>query len=224
MHKKVIASLAAAAAAGSMLLLAAPAQADPITIDGCVEATYLAPVGVTYRIDYTACPGTGPGADEMTTPNLSPAPSASIGTASIDFTQPAGIIVNTYVDVPGGGSVWAGYLDQVWIDCTTGFTAGRAMLSGDPLTFVDSYPVIDRCSDGASAGAGDQTPTPVIQGVPLAASGVCLDVSGEQLSFARSISGGWTKTWEPWVAEQGGWACTRWLHWTPAGWVAQSNP
>lgn len=224
MPKKSLAGIAAATAAGSMLLMAAPVQADPIAIDGCVEVTYLAPVGMTYRIDYTNCVGGGPTANVLAPTYQSPAPSASIGPTSIDYTQGAGTIVNTYSAVPAGGPVWANYTDQMWIDCTTGFTAGRAMLSGNEATFVDSYPVIDRCSDGiAAAGQTQAPPAPIIQGVALPASGACSDVFEEQLSFARTITGGWTRTWEPWTSPQGGWACTRVLQWMPSGWIAQTN-
>jgi hypothetical protein len=65
--------------------------------------------------------------------------------------------------------------------------------------------------------ADGQAPTPIRQGLPLPASGSCADVQDTQYAWGTGLTGGWQKTWEPWVTapmgatHTGGWACSRTL-------------
>lgn len=67
---------------------------------------------------------------------------------------------------------------------------------------------------------------PLMQGVALPTSGDCMDVNEEQLSWASTIAGGWSKSWQTWylsadseVPPWQGWACIRTLGWTVRGWT-----
>lgn len=55
------------------------------------------------------------------------------------------------------------------------------------------------------------------QGLPMPNSGSCADVQDADYSWGTGLSGGWQKSWQPWVRAEGsaesvgGWACIRTL-------------
>jgi len=61
--------------------------------------------------------------------------------------------------------------------------------------------------------------TTIPQGLPLSATGTCDALDDKAVSYGTGLSGGWKRSWEPWVNTTigangqriGGWACTRTL-------------
>jgi len=71
-------------------------------------------------------------------------------------------------------------------------------------------------TSGVFGGAPSLEPaqwTRYYQALPMPDSGFCLDITPEQNAFAAygtGVTGGWVKSWEPWVANgAGGWGCQR---------------
>jgi len=71
-------------------------------------------------------------------------------------------------------------------------------------------------TSGVFVGAPSIEPaqwTSYYQALPMPDSGFCQDITTEQNAFAAygtGVSGGWVKSWEPWVANgAGGWGCQR---------------
>ena len=63
-----------------------------------------------------------------------------------------------------------------------------------------------------SAVATDEPWTVIRQSLPLPNDGACATVADSDYAWGSGLSGGWLKSWEPWVnAGQGGWACNRTL-------------
>ena len=69
----------------------------------------------------------------------------------------------------------------------------------------------------------------ILQGLPLPSSGQCADLTGadQGAAYGTGVTGGWVRSWEPWVNTTldlqgnriGGWACTRNLTWNGAAWT-----
>lgn len=84
-----------------------------------------------------------------------------------------------------------------------------------------TWPYIDYCASTAPAeapttGAAEQGPRPLIhQGLPMPATGSCADVQDADYAWGTGLTGGWQKSWQPWVRSAGsseptgGWACIR---------------
>jgi hypothetical protein len=66
---------------------------------------------------------------------------------------------------------------------------------------------------------------PVVQGLPMPASGSCADVRDADYAWGTGLTGGWTKAWELWVdpaGGKGGWACTRALMHSGSVWTIRA--
>lgn len=78
-------------------------------------------------------------------------------------------------------------------------------------------------SGGSSSASADLPPAPVMQGLPLPASGDCADVKEQDALWAKDIKGGWQRGWERWTVGDGsvfeGWACIRTLEYREGTWV-----
>jgi len=61
--------------------------------------------------------------------------------------------------------------------------------------------------------------TTILQGLPVSATGTCDALDDKAVAYGTGLSGGWKRSWEPWVNTTigangqriGGWACTRTL-------------
>lgn len=64
---------------------------------------------------------------------------------------------------------------------------------------------------GASAAAASDAPWTVVrQGLPMPGDGTCASVTDAEYAWGTGLSGGWMRSWEPWVdGGKGGWACSR---------------
>ena len=61
-----------------------------------------------------------------------------------------------------------------------------------------------------AAAPADAAPAIIRQGLPVPADGTCTSVADAQYAWGTGLSGGWVKSWEPWVdGGKGGWACNR---------------
>jgi len=88
--------------------------------------------------------------------------------------------------------------------------ANRVMTSG----------VLNRMSLlNASAVLDASKRTAILQGVPMPATGLCTGIDDANFAYGSGLTGGWVRSWEPWVNTTigangqriGGWACTRTL-------------
>ena len=77
-------------------------------------------------------------------------------------------------------------------------------------------------TSGIFGGAATVDPTKWItipQGLPLSATGTCDALDDKSVSYGTGLTGGWRRSWEPWVNTTigangqriGGWACIRTL-------------
>lgn len=96
--------------------------------------------------------------------------------------------------------------------------------------YCDSTPVEEASTSEAreqtSTGAQEQAPKALIgQGLPMPATGSCDDVHDADYAWGTGLTGGWQKSWEPWVRSggsseaTGGWACIRTLENMGGRWV-----
>jgi hypothetical protein len=61
-----------------------------------------------------------------------------------------------------------------------------------------------------AGGENSQLPSPAVyQGLPMPASDSCADVKDADYAWGTGLTGGWQKSWQPWVSSKGGWACIR---------------
>lgn len=71
--------------------------------------------------------------------------------------------------------------------------------------------------------ATDPAWTVVPQGLPLPSGGTCSTVDDRDHAWGTSLTGGWVKSWEPWVnGGTGGWACIRTLVNKGRGWMVDN--
>jgi hypothetical protein len=73
-------------------------------------------------------------------------------------------------------------------------------------------------TSGIVGGSGTAEIT-VLQGLPLSATGTCEALDDKAVAYGTGLTGGWQRSWEPWVnttigadgQRVGGWACIRTL-------------
>lgn len=69
----------------------------------------------------------------------------------------------------------------------------------------------------------------VHQGLPMPASNSCKDIVDSEFAWGTGLTGGWTKSWEPWVRSAGsteatgGWACVRTMRMRDSVWVLEAS-
>lgn len=84
------------------------------------------------------------------------------------------------------------------------------------LTVIGTPPSPPQPGGSAAAETG---PAPVHQALPVPVSGSCADIEDAALAWGTGLTGGWRKSWEPWVSANGGWACSRTLVNTGSTWA-----
>ena len=106
---------------------------------------------------------------------------------------------------PKANSTIDGYSAQVGYDLNTGMgvpnfsTLAQLLIDAQTVTY------------------DPQGPPPVLQQVPVPASGSCADVEDSQYNWGGAGSGGWSKSWAQWAnAGSGGPICTRTLIYNPS--------
>jgi len=116
--------------------------------------------------------------------------SSAFSNALTDVTEGS----NELFDGLGGYSAQAGY------DLTTGMgvpnfsTLAQLLIDAQTVTY------------------DPQGPPPVLQQVPVPATGTCSDVDDSQYNWGGAGSGGWSESWAQWAnAGSGGPICTRTL-------------
>lgn len=73
-------------------------------------------------------------------------------------------------------------------------------------------PIIYGGATRATARETDTAWTVLRQNVPIPSDGSCSSVDDSDYAWGSGLSGGWVKSWEPWVdGGNGGWACNRGL-------------
>lgn len=73
-------------------------------------------------------------------------------------------------------------------------------------------PIIYGGVSQAAATDPDTAWTVIRQSIPLPSDGDCAAISDAGHAWGTGLTGGWVKSWEPWVdAGNGGWACNRTL-------------
>lgn len=116
---------------------------------------------------------------------------------------------------------------------TQSFDAGStwgicpAVNSGYP--FLTVFHSSNPCS-GAQGRRTTPAP-PMMQALPLPASGECADVDDAAYGYGTGVTGGWARSWQPWVRTdgeeiaRGGWACVRVLEYSlgSESWHAQGS-
>jgi hypothetical protein len=72
---------------------------------------------------------------------------------------------------------------------------------------------------GGSASTDPATWITIAQGLPLTPAGTCVGLDDKAVGYGTGLSGGWQRSWEPWVnptigtngQRVGGWGCIRTL-------------
>lgn len=111
--------------------------------------------------------------------------------------------------------------------------SGSPLLVGSTIAEVDndgvpapSMPsiIIPIIYGGTSRPAETNASWTVIrQGLPLPSDGNCSTVDDEDYAWGTAVTGGWAKSWEPWVdGGLGGWACNRTLVNKGHGWIVDN--
>lgn len=73
-------------------------------------------------------------------------------------------------------------------------------------------PIIYGGASQASATDPNTAWTVIRQSLPLPSDGTCTTVDDSDYAWGSGLTGGWVKSWEPWVnGGEGGWACNRTL-------------
>lgn len=101
-----------------------------------------------------------------------------------------------------------------------GSTVAEVDNDGVPAPSIPSI-IIPIIYGGTSRPAATNSSRPVIrQSLPLPSSGACSTVDDRDYAWGTSLTGGWVKSWEPWVdGGTGGWACIRTLVNKGRGWM-----
>lgn len=97
---------------------------------------------------------------------------------------------------------------QVTAAADASAVANRVMTSGvfNRTTLLDASAVLDSSARSI-----------IRQSIPVSSTGLCTDIDDATSSFGSGVTGGWVRSWEPWVNTTigtngqriGGWACTR---------------
>lgn len=83
---------------------------------------------------------------------------------------------------------------------------------GAPGGLTTIIPIIYGGVSQAVATDPDTAWTVIRQSLPLPSDGTCTAVADSDYAWGTGLTGGWVKSWEPWVhGGEGGWACNRTL-------------
>jgi uncharacterized delta-60 repeat protein len=117
------------------------------------------------------------------------------------------------------GTGFSGHVESVAVQ-----TDGKIVVAGEFTTLngVTANRIARLNADSANMSSDPSTWTTHYQSLPMPVSGVCAEITESQnisAGYNTNVSGGWTKSWEPWVNDNldangeriGGWACSRYL-------------
>ena len=129
---------------------------------------------------------------------------AASGSGNRVMTSPDGITWTSRTSAADNGWLSVTYGGGLFVAVAQGGTGNRVMTSG------------------IFGGAATVDPTKWItipQGLPLSATGTCDALDDKAFAYGTGLTGGWQRSWEPWVNTTlgangqriGGWACIRTL-------------
>lgn len=158
---------------------------------------------------------------------VSPGDTISI-TGSGTACNYSGTNVPTYADwftsYTGGVTYDPGTEPFVWVVSPTaplGLTSALICVGIDTCDVFFAFDVIER-----SAASSDQLPAPILQALPVPASGSCDAIDDTPFRYGiDSLAGGWSKSWAEWAnGGAGGAVCVRTLVYSNSlgAWTVQS--